>query len=410
VLSSTSMDQVLAPGQIIPDGQGGVLATWTVMPSNPPQWDPANPQHPFKVSHVVGGTPGAPYDLPFTPKSIVWGKWPALVLGENGIAFGTGPTTTLDGTNTNLSELVSFNVSSGAPNWIYQTATQSTLTIVAAASDGGVVAKTSDGNFADTIVDLDASGNSSINASASVGTNTDYSWWGDLNASINGATVEVAAQRRSVNDRSPAPIPQGNPSHNGKDGAVCPLLDSPANTKLEPAYSALITFLGQPCAFCTTSVFQPLNTSQAEFSGYLNQGHDFCDGTKSQAPGGMIGATESTVSEYFLKHVGAPDLLAAVTAKRQGADAKRSNLKVFFVSANIASNSQQDNESMEFHEALHGFSGLGDGGAPPLTPVGLCDVLGATPETKIKALHSDCWSSTQRITDWIEDNIIAPLP
>ena len=47
-LSSTTQDTNLLPGRIIPDGQGGVLATWTVSPSNPPQWDPANPTHPYQ--------------------------------------------------------------------------------------------------------------------------------------------------------------------------------------------------------------------------------------------------------------------------------------------------------------------------------------------------------------------------
>ena len=33
LLSSTTQDEALLPGPIIPDGQGGILATWTISPS-----------------------------------------------------------------------------------------------------------------------------------------------------------------------------------------------------------------------------------------------------------------------------------------------------------------------------------------------------------------------------------------
>ncbi len=57
-------------------------------------------------------------------------------------------------------------------------------------------------------------------------------------------------------------------------------------------------------------------------------------------------------------------------------------------------------------ESLHGFSGLPDGGVPGY--IGLCDIIGPTPQTKIKVEFPNCGSSTINITDWIEEHIIAP--
>jgi hypothetical protein len=84
---------------------------------------------------------------------------------------------------------------------------------------------------------------------------------------------------------------------------------------------------------------------------------------------------------------------------------ERKNLRIYFAPS-LVINNPPFNESMLFHESLHGFSGLGDGGVPG--QIGLCDVLGATPQTKIKVEFPNCGSSTINITDWIEKYIIAP--
>ena len=55
LLSSTTQNQALLPGPIIPDGQGGILATWTISPSNPPV-----PQYPYQAVDVVAGLWGRP--------------------------------------------------------------------------------------------------------------------------------------------------------------------------------------------------------------------------------------------------------------------------------------------------------------------------------------------------------------
>jgi hypothetical protein len=157
-LSSTTDDENLMPGRIIPDGNGGVLATWTVSPSNPPQWSPANPPYPYQASDVVNGVPGAPYNLPFTPSSTTAGDYPELVLGENGVAFASGSSTTLDGTNTNVQQIASFNIANGSPNWNYQTPAPDSLSIVAATAGNGMVSKATDQSGNDTVLRSDSSG------------------------------------------------------------------------------------------------------------------------------------------------------------------------------------------------------------------------------------------------------------
>src|SRR5436309_12342776 len=71
-------DSSLMPGRIIPDGQGGVLATWTISPSNPPF--PPQPWHYYQAAHVVGGSVVASYDLPFLPSKPVLNRYPTMVL------------------------------------------------------------------------------------------------------------------------------------------------------------------------------------------------------------------------------------------------------------------------------------------------------------------------------------------
>jgi hypothetical protein len=156
-LSSTTQDEALLPGRIIPDGQGGVLATWTVSPSNPPV-----PQFPYQAADVISGVVGTPYNLPFSPKTTTPGQSPTLVLGENGTAFAAGTTTTTDGTNTSVDQIVSFNVSSGAVNWIYQAGTQSTLSLMDSTAGNTLIAKITDQSGNDTLVRFDANGTPTV--------------------------------------------------------------------------------------------------------------------------------------------------------------------------------------------------------------------------------------------------------
>jgi len=86
-----------------------------------------------------GGAVGTPYNLPFSPQLVDITKQPDLVLGDSGVAFASGMTTaTVNGTPTQVSQVASFNISSGAPNWTYQATPGDTLSIIEATDDGGV--------------------------------------------------------------------------------------------------------------------------------------------------------------------------------------------------------------------------------------------------------------------------------
>ena len=154
LLSSTTQNEALFPGNIIPDGSGGVLATWTISPSNPPV-----PQYPYQAVDVVSGTVGTPYNLPFSPTSVAYGQSPTLMLGENGVGFAAAPSVSSDGKGTPVNQISSFSISNGAPNWNYQVATQYTPSLIAAADGNGLAAKTTDQSGNDAVIRFDASGN-----------------------------------------------------------------------------------------------------------------------------------------------------------------------------------------------------------------------------------------------------------
>ena len=63
-------------------------------------------------------------------------------------------------------------------------------------------------------------------------------------------------------------------------------------------------------------------------------------------------------------------------------------------------------ESTLFHESLHGYTGLGDGGT--FGQIGLCDIIGPTPQATIIKQYPECGSETVDVTTWILNNIISP--
>lgn len=141
---SLSLYLGVSAGTVIPDGQGGFLATWLKTPafgSTPPcgtnQYPSGSPQ--TEVTHVApngGGT----YELPLTEAN------DQLVLGEDGTAFAVA----------GQQQLVSFNVNSGAVNWSYQSPTS--IYPLVSSNTGGLAAKEFD-NGLETVLRFDASGN-----------------------------------------------------------------------------------------------------------------------------------------------------------------------------------------------------------------------------------------------------------
>jgi Bacterial Ig-like domain (group 3)/Bacterial Ig-like domain (group 2)/Galactose oxidase, central domain len=156
VLSSTTQDQALLPGPIIPDGNGGVIATWTVSPSH------SVLPFPYQAADVTNYVVGTPYNLPFSPQSVTPFQSPNLVLGENGTAFASGSTTaTVNGAQVSVDQIASFNLSSGAPNWTYQASQGLHLSIIEATAGNGLAAKSTDASGVDTVLLFDSSGGQS---------------------------------------------------------------------------------------------------------------------------------------------------------------------------------------------------------------------------------------------------------
>ena len=158
VLSSTTQNETQYPGNIIPDGQGGVLATWSVSPLKG-----AVLQYPYQAVDVVAGVVGTLYNLPFSPQAVDITKQPDLVLGENGVAFVKGQTTaTLNGVPTTVDEIISFNLGyvppnlgpgvPPTPNWTYQAAAGITLSLIEATAGNGLAAKSTDQTGTDTVL------------------------------------------------------------------------------------------------------------------------------------------------------------------------------------------------------------------------------------------------------------------
>ena len=223
VLSSTTQNQALLPGPIVPDGQGGILATWTISPSNPPV-----PQYPYQVVDVVSGVVGTPYNLPFSPQTIKWGQSPTIVLGENGIAFAT------DGTNTiNGPQIISFTAVSGSVTWSYQVPSEYSLSLISSASGGGLAAKVTDQSGNDTVIRF-----------SSAGTVTTDSWSGTQVDYYIGTLWTGGSPGSSVIAYSAAPVqlsssPWFEPSGAGAKGAV-PTISVTNFVKTGPNQTAIL--------------------------------------------------------------------------------------------------------------------------------------------------------------------------
>jgi hypothetical protein len=242
LLSSTTQNEALLPGAIIPDGQGGVLATWTISPVNPPV-----PQYPYQAVDIVAGVVGTPYNLPFSPTTVSFGRSPTLVLGENGVAFATNGTDTVNGP-----VVASFNVTSGAPNWSYQAGSSSTLSIMAAISDGSLAVNDSQNG----VVQIGTTGSTS-QVTGVLGSVAQYSWGGNWNVQGSQSASEVMLPLNVDPDDIWA-TPNGNASQNGSPDALCGCdLQTTSTTVPAPqlgAAEANGTALVQPAAIASCPV------------------------------------------------------------------------------------------------------------------------------------------------------------
>jgi len=88
---------------------------------------------PLQAADVVAMQVGTPYNLPFSPTTVVFGQSPTIVLGQNGDGIATNGTDAVNGP-----VVASFSLTSGSVNWSYQGTAGDTLSIIQATVDGGV--------------------------------------------------------------------------------------------------------------------------------------------------------------------------------------------------------------------------------------------------------------------------------
>ncbi|MBI3662842.1 MAG: Ig-like domain-containing protein [Acidobacteria bacterium] len=140
----TSRPPRALPAETIPDGSDGLLAAWTRS-----ELSLFGELRDARMTRVLVSGATAQYSLPFygwpAPQSANVGQ--TLVLGEDGTAFAT-----------DQSQVLSFDLATGAVRWSWQPA-QGPVEMIMATAGNGLVAKNRDGNTGlETVVRLDSFG------------------------------------------------------------------------------------------------------------------------------------------------------------------------------------------------------------------------------------------------------------
>jgi hypothetical protein len=138
------------PAEVIPDGQGGVLAGWDLLILD----GGAGVGSGAQLSHVTSAGAIVQYAVPFNGSG--WcggvGQCPlggpvnSMVVGEHNTAFASSG-----------DKLIAFDVNSGVQRWLQEMPSGEFVALVAATADGGVAAKETDQN-GENIVRFDANG------------------------------------------------------------------------------------------------------------------------------------------------------------------------------------------------------------------------------------------------------------
>jgi hypothetical protein len=189
----------LWPGQVIPDGQGGILATWAIDNTFPPA-----AYRPYQGADVLSGVV-TPFNMPNSPQNLMRDPNTGipldlpLVLGENGTAFVSYG-----------SNVTSFNLSGGSANWNYQAPSQSATSMVTLTPSNGLAVKTTDQTGTDSVIRFDATGNATSLGGSGVDLN--YTWQGVWNGITTGVFSNIALPFVPVNTVSTWALPGGSSS------------------------------------------------------------------------------------------------------------------------------------------------------------------------------------------------------
>jgi hypothetical protein len=361
------------PGSLIPDGQGGWLASWT---------DHSLTQLPVYVTHV---TPSGSSDYPFP---ILYCKFgcTSMVLGENGAAYITDTQT-----------IQAFDITSGQSLWAYTSPAVGGIDMIASATNGVLVAKEFDDNNFETVVRLDSSGQPTYDGSGSstpssgFGTLLQSSWTGHLVGLPSGAEglaglatpiVDWAHSFWAAEGGSPSPAGASVEMPWFPPLATCPGAQTPcAGDAIEDAFSSLQTLIAKGCSSgsnCQTYVLgkSQLGLTTTNFANYLSRPHHFYDATRSHAKVGdvlcrnpIIFTCNVTATQFNMTIIDfwEVDKPAAIT---KTPSSRGEGLVTFWDpgQVNLALNKNNAagakiNQANIFHEALHGDTGIIDNNA-----------------------------------------------
>jgi IPT/TIG domain/Bacterial Ig-like domain (group 2)/Galactose oxidase, central domain/Kelch motif len=367
----------LFPGPLMPDANGGVLATWTIVPPNPPA-----PSQPYQAAYVLSGASGATYALPTAPAQVAYGSdglpvYPALVLGENGTAFATYGTS-----------VQSFDIGSGAQHWNYQS--PQGVSSIFYANGGGLTVVDSQSNQ----TPVDSSGNAGTVVALPSLNLLQPSWMGAWQGAIGGSNVGLATVAAPVMDwghsfwaaemGSPAPASSSVEMPMFPPLQSCPGAQTPCTYEaLGGAMVALRQKMAGSCTSCAAAIsLVGSSFTQQAFSSFLGRTPRFYDGTRSylkissvcdtQGTWGWVnwfgctipsmpsGCPSSPTVSQYMACSSSTAITATPSASGQG-------LMTFFVPSSVylvAASTPTGivNQSVLFHEGLHGYTGRSDSG------------------------------------------------
>jgi IPT/TIG domain-containing protein len=366
---SSSDKANLFPGSLMPDGNGGIVATWTIVNTQLP----VAPQ-PYQAAYVVSGSIVSTYPLPMAPTQVVNGSNglpinPTFVLGENGVAFVSYSL-----------NVASFNISSGSAIWNYPY-TQG-VSSISYMDGGGLTLADAQGNQ----VPIDSGGNagSAVALSASL---LQPSWNGVWQGAFGISNIGLASISAPLMDwgHSFWAGQGGSPSPSGvsKEMSWFPVLPNCSGAQQPCIYNALsdlITRLRDPALsnLAQTNIFNGLGNdangnqyTTAAFIVYLtNMKPRFYDGLRSTYCSEVLDHSltkylcfQNPLGRYTLGLL-STDVKDAFTSKTDALTMTPGNpLLTFFRPESLGSSTSGQNlgnEALIFHEALHGLTGQQD--------------------------------------------------
>ena len=226
----------LSPGSAIPDGHGGVLATWSELFVDLPSS--------YMVSHI---SPNGQSDfhlaaLDNMSSLFSSNSWPG-VLGDGGTGFVTSAPGTRDSVS---STIVAFDTNSGQQAWAVQPGFF--VDQMFAQDGGGVIAHGFDVSNNPMMVSVDSSGNiTPVPISGSLLTDSWTGQWFSVGPGVSAINLPLAVDAASF-----WPEVQGNPSQSrfGVPGCPC-LVQSTSNTS-SPTTSSAQPRADDPVSHTTT--------------------------------------------------------------------------------------------------------------------------------------------------------------